>query len=448
MKIGSPLRPGSVTGKYGVNLINPPSAPGTTANREGAAGMGVVYPHPGAFLYPPHTLATTAASLRDAGYKVRAFDMVVEELAPDLAEADAIGVFVSYASLDTDLAFIATLRDQVSARLIAFGPAMRFVGQEVLDNAPVDAVLVGEAEGVFAVALRYLDAKGDSSASQLLTPATVQASGYDARGFEQDLDSLPFPAWDLLPHEKYPLLTVLSSRGCPDQCIYCPYAAAQGHRFRARSVENVLAELSWLARRFRPARLVFRDPVFAHNRERVVEICTGMLNLGLHLRWECESRPEHFDADLLRLMQRAGCQWVKIGLETTDKALLQKLRRVASAEEAVKYLQYVADVVRTCGEIGLHCRLFVMAGLPGQDVAMAQSTWHFVEQLRPAALNVKLCERYPGTDLESLTEGDYEAQMGVLRQAQMALQGHRPSPSVLARSKHWLRRVLRGGRHA
>jgi anaerobic magnesium-protoporphyrin IX monomethyl ester cyclase len=410
--------------------------------------MGVVYPHPDAFLYPPQTLATAVASLRDAGYAVRAFDAVVEEPAGDLAQADAIGVFVSYASLDTDLAFIATLRQQSSARLIAFGPAMRLMGQEVLDRAPVDAVLVGEAEGFFAEALRNLHAEARPSAPLLLTPDIVQASGYDAQGLIQDLDALPFPAWDLLPHGEYGLLTVLSSRGCPDHCAFCPYAAAQGHRFRTRSVENVLAELAWVGQRFRPARLVFRDPVFAHNRERVAEICEGMLSRGLHLRWECESRPEHFDADLLRLMQRAGCQWVKIGLETTDAALLQALRRVASAEKAVEYLQHVVDVVRVCGEIGLHCRLFVMAGLPGQDVGMAHSTRRFVEQLNPTALNVKLCERYPGIALQALAGGDHEAQMEVLRQAQVTLANHRPSPSLLARGRRWLGRALRGGRHA
>jgi anaerobic magnesium-protoporphyrin IX monomethyl ester cyclase len=418
------------------------------ANREGAAGMGVVYPQPDAFLYPPQTLAAAAASLRDAGYAVRASDAVVEELALDLAQADAIGVFVSYASLDTDLAFMATLRQQSSARLIAFGPAMRLMGQEVLDRAPVDAVLVGEAEGFFAQALRHLHADARPSAPQLLTPDIVQASGCDAHGLIQDLDALPFPAWDLLPHEEYRLLTVLSSRGCPDHCTFCPYAAAQGHRFRTRSVENVLAELAWVGERFRPARLVFRDPVFAHSRQRVVEICEGMLSRGVRLRWECESRPEHFDVDLLRLMLHAGCQWVKIGLETTDEALLQDLKRVASAEQAVEYLHHVSDVVRICGQIGLNCRLFVMAGLPGQDVAMAHSTRRFVEQLNPTALNVKLCERYPGIALQALAGADHRAQMEVLQQAQMTLASRRPSPSLFARGRRWLGRALRGGRHA
>jgi anaerobic magnesium-protoporphyrin IX monomethyl ester cyclase len=438
-----------MTAHYRIHLINPPSIPGTLANREGAAGMGVVYPDPKAFCYPPHTLAVAAASLRDQGYQVRAFDAVVAEPLTDMEQADAIGVFVSYASLDADLAFITQLRSRTGAKLIAFGPAMRFVADDVLTRAPVDVVLVGEAEGFFGPAFRFLMGQEGQTSPQQLTPQDVQVSGFDSEGLLLDLDTLPFPAWDLLPYPKYSLLTVMSSRGCPDPCTFCPYAAAQGHRFRTRSVENVLSELEYVETHFHPARLIFRDPVFARSRQRVVDLCTGMQKHKLTLRWECESRPEHFDPELLRLMHRAGCQWVKIGLETTDKDVLQRIRRVPSAEEAQAYLQRVADVVRACNEIGLGCRLFVMAGLPGQNTAMAESTGRFIEQVRPSAVNVKLCDKYPGTGLPASSgEQDHQTQMQILQRAQKAILSDGTSPSVLSRGRSWLGRRLRGGKRA
>jgi radical SAM superfamily enzyme YgiQ (UPF0313 family) len=386
-----------------------------------------------------------AAGLRQAGFAVQAADGLVQELALDLGRADSIAVFASYASLDADSAFLSRLRDRTLARLVAFGPAMRFVGHQVLAKAPADAVLVGEAEGFFVEALEDLAAERSATSPRLVTPESVGAVNLDAEGFLLDLDEVPFPAWDLLPHQEYPLLTVLSSRGCPDGCVYCPYAAAQGRRYRARSVDNILAELEYLEERFRPSRLVFRDPVFAHDRDRVVGICDGILSHGLNLRWECESRPEHFDAELLRLMKRAGCQWVKIGLETTGEALLVGLRRVASAEQARAYLQHVSAIVRICCEIELPCRLFVMAGLPGQNLGMAEDTGRFVQQLRPDALNVKLCEAYPGTDLPSPTVGDGDEQLRALHKAQSALRVAQPSSGVLARGKRWVKRMLRGG---
>jgi anaerobic magnesium-protoporphyrin IX monomethyl ester cyclase len=408
--------------------------------------MGMVYDTAGAFLYPPHTLATVAAVLRNAGHVVRAVDATVGEFrAEAVANAEIVGVFASYASLDADLAFIATLRGVTSAKVIVFGPSMRFVGEQVLSGAPVDAVLVGEAEGFFGSVLQAAGA--DDAAwpkARLWTAVDVGVTCCDAQGFVQYLDALPRPAWDLLPTGKYKLLTVLSSRGCPDHCAYCPYSVAQGHAFRTRSTDSVLAELSWLQDEFRPGRLVFRDPVFAHDRSRVLALCEGLLQRGLRLRWECESRPEHFDTELLRLMQRAGCHWVKIGLETTDAALLQRLRRVRSPDEATHYLEQVASVVRACGDVGIQCRLFAMAGLPGQDLVAAEDTRGFVARLRPTALNVKAFDWYPGLELEAIDDGDTAAQMNILCRAQPAAQRRGLDGTVLVRAGRRLKDALRG----
>jgi len=434
--------------EWNVTLVNPPSAPGTLANREGAAGLGTVYAGGSDFFYPPHTLAVVAACLRDAGHSLRTVDALVQEFAPqDVTDADVVGVFVSYASLDVDLAFLRTLRSETSARLVAFGPAMRFVGKHVLASGTVDAVLAGDAEASFPALLH--EASLEESVwrePRLWMPDELQTAGCDADGFVENLDTLPFPAWDLLPVEKYPLLTVLSSRGCPDLCSYCPYAAAQGHRFRWRSVPNVLDELVWLCGRFQPARLVFRDPVFAYDRARVVAICEGILQRGLELHWEFESRPEHLDGDLLRLVQRAGCQWVKIGLETTDPALLLSLRRVGTLEEARDYTKRVVDVVGICHNIGLNCRLFVMAGLPGQNVEHAQHTRRFLAALRPAALNVKAFDAYPGLEVVPSQAADCSAQLEALKQAQDALHSQRSLGGLLTLGRRLVRDTLRSPR--
>ncbi|HNT05122.1 MAG TPA: hypothetical protein PKJ21_02945, partial [Anaerolineae bacterium] len=110
-----------------VTLINAPSAPGTLANREGAAGMGVVYPAGERFLYPPHTLAAVAAALRQAGYSVQLLDLVVGSPDEEALQADVIGVPVSWATLQNDLEYMAALRAQTSARILALGSSMRFV---------------------------------------------------------------------------------------------------------------------------------------------------------------------------------------------------------------------------------------------------------------------------------------------------------------------------------
>jgi radical SAM superfamily enzyme YgiQ (UPF0313 family) len=193
--------------------------------------------------------------------------------------------------------------------------------------------------------------------------------------------------------------------------------------------------------------LVFRDPVFARDRSRVIRLCTEMIDQGLGLNWECESRPRHFDVELLGLMRDAGCQWIKVGLETTNEDLLVRLGRVASNKEAEVYLAQVARVVRECREVGLRCRLFVMAGLPGQDEADAIATSRFVQDLRPDALNVKLCEGYPGVSCTAEAGASEQAQLRILESAREALHGPNMESGLATRARRWLSRRIRGAGH-
>lgn len=99
----------------------------------------------------------------------------------------------------------------------------------------------------------------------------------ELRGFIGDLDSLPFPAYDLMPLDKYSVLgskleqfPVISSRGCPFSCRYCSSSSFMGHRFRARSAKNVVDEIEWLD--FKAKHIAFGDDTFTLNRKRVAEI--------------------------------------------------------------------------------------------------------------------------------------------------------------------------------
>ena len=420
-----------------VTLINPPSAPGTLANREGAAGMGVVYSAGESFLYPPHTIAAVAASLRQAGHAIRVLDLVVGSADADALQADVIGVLISWATLRSDLEFLTSLRAQTAARLVAFGSAMRFLAERVALDSPVDAVVVGEPEGCLSEAVEFIRTTSTGGPS-VLTNDTLHATRCDVDGWVKDLDSLPFPAWDLVPTSRYPLLSVFASRGCPDSCLYCPYSAAQGHRWRDRSIDRVVEEVAWLVRTFSPQRVVFRDPVFAYQRGRVADLCERLITSGVTPRWECESRPEHFDTELLKLMHRAGCSWVKIGLETTDSKVLADLRRVESPERGEEYLQKTAQVVETCRQIGLGCRLFVMSGLPGQNSDTARHTASWVSSAHPAALNIKRLEPYPGT-IESHIATDIEEQTATLLDAQAAIIAAQRPRGLVGRARSQLR---------
>lgn len=439
-----------------VVLVIPPGLPGTMPNREGASGLGAVSPIPrgapreSVFRYPPHTVAVVAAALRGTGYDVAAIDAVALDYDIDRCVGEAlalqpalIGVFVSWSTREADRLFLSSLRREggLSAPVVAFGIGVGHM-REYLRSA--DCFLEGEPEGAFpALCTRLLQDK--ELLPTEVTPASLGVAGYDARGLLTDLDALPYPAWDIFSLDRYPYLTILSSRGCEDSCTWCPYVVAQGRRFRVCSPARVVAELREVVRLYHPRRVVFRDPAFAHDRGRVESICRQiiadrLLRPGKALIWECESHPEHLDRGLLRLMSLAGCVGVKVGLETTDANVLAQERRIGQGDDAESYLAHVVSVTEECARLGIGCRVFVLAGLPGQTAAIARETAGFVRTLRPASLTVKVVEHYPGVALSSaqmLSKDGIDAQVSVLRQAQDAIAGQ-----PVRRSARW-RRALR-----
>jgi|YNPNPStandDraft_1061719.scaffolds.fasta_scaffold01619_15 anaerobic magnesium-protoporphyrin IX monomethyl ester cyclase len=423
-------------------LVVPPGLPGTTPNREAASGMGSVSPEPRGFFYPPHTVATMAAVLRAAGRHVIVQDAVArnydtmrclrEILA---AKPSLVGMFVSYSTHEEDTLFLTALRRELprAVPVVCFGVATPFIAE---DLAMADHLLLGEPELSFLALADRLLRREDQLPHQV-APDVLGVEGYDHWGMIKDLDALPMPAWDLLPTAQYSFLSILSSRGCPGRCTWCPYVVVQGRRFRACSPERVLAELRHVVRQHHPHRIVFRDPVFAHDRERVVRICQGILEdrvlrHGRALLWECESRPEHFDGELLRLMNLAGCISIKVGLETTNPDVLVRQGRVASYEEVESYLAHVRQLVNDCSRLGIMCRLFVLAGLPGQTVTAARMTARFIDAIKPDAISVNTLRDYPGLRLhrQPWAEETY-TQWEVLFRAQMVLAqtgtGRRPS---------------------
>jgi radical SAM superfamily enzyme YgiQ (UPF0313 family) len=207
----------------------------------------------------------------------------------------------------------------------------------------------------------------------------------------------------------------------------------------------VLDELIRIVEQHRPQRIIFRDPVFGLDADRVASLChlilaTPSLKPGKSLKWECESRPEHFCASLLRLMSLAGCIGIKAGLETVSTDLLARHGRV-SEQEIHNYLSSAQALAKDCTRFGIACRAYVMVGLPGQTEEMAQETARFVQEMRPTSLTIKPFVSYPGLcnqDAPELDAAELEAQMRPLIAVQHHLRQH-----PQARPSRWRRAFWR-----
>ena len=329
-------------------FVIPPGLLDVVPHHEATSGMGALNPITATgeapFAYPPHTIAVCAAVTRAAGLKPTVLDgsraaasVVARRVAA--SRDDVLAVHISQGTALTDSNFLRLLRqtgrEVKRAPVLLFGPSAHSAAGMLLAEGLADAALLGEPEGALSEAVGRLAA---GKLGGIVGANELRPELYDASRLLSDLDGLPFPAWDAVPWQPYEMVSLLSSRGCPDDCRYCAYIVAQGHRTRIQSIERTLAEWEWLVLEVRPPYLQVRDPVFAADRPRVQALCQGIASRNMQIPWACESRPEHFDLELLRLLKAAGCVAVKIGMETGDPELLSRIGRLADGQRASDYM--------------------------------------------------------------------------------------------------------------
>lgn len=217
----------------------------------------------------------------------------------------------------------------------------------------------------------------------------------------KNLDNLSFPDWDPFPVKNYsyfptlpkrPFLTILSSRGCPLSCsYYCPYTFSQGRIWRPRTPENVIDEIGYLTIRYNIKSLMFRDPMFSLDRERVLNIAEEILRRNIKIDWGCETCYEYLDIDLLKILKRAGLKTIEMGVESTNENNLKDIHRSLNGKEKLK------EIVNFCNKQDIKTVAFYMLGLPNETKEDIKSTIKFAKKLPTFAAQFTILTPYPLT---------------------------------------------------
>ncbi len=217
-----------------------------------------------------------------------------------------------------------------------------------------------------------------------------------------DLDTLPFPRWDLLRVRQQrglrwsvrPLgggFPLLSSRSCPEFCTYCPHRILAP--YRARSVRSIVDEIEALCATVRRPYLIFRDPLFTERRERVIEFCDEILSRGLHVRFDVETRLDRLDKDLLDHAHEAGLRAISYGVESVSPQTLRKVGRRPIPE------LHHREIIDHCRKLGVVTVAFYVIGFPSDDWQSVAATIDFAVDMDSAFAQFKLLTPYPGTPL-------------------------------------------------
>lgn len=232
-----------------------------------------------------------------------------------------------------------------------------------------------------------------------------------------DLDSLPFPRWDLVGARVQPrrslssftrplgAFPLLASRSCPEFCTYCPHRILASHR--TRSVDSIVAELEQLCDRYSRPFIVFRDPLFTHERSRVLSLCDAIRSRGLDLQWECETRLDRLDKKLLESMHGAGLRAVTFGVESMSPDTLRRVGRRPVPEG------WPRRVIEVCHGLGIGTVGFYVLGFETDTWESVAATIDYAISLNTTLAQFKILTPYPGTPLykrleDRIVEPDWE----------------------------------------
>lgn len=223
----------------------------------------------------------------------------------------------------------------------------------------------------------------------------------------EDLDSLPFPAWDLFPVEEFsyfpairekPFLTILSSRGCTYSCDYCPYPV--NFKWNRRSAENVLDEIGHDIEKYGMKAFLFRDPLFSIDRKRAVAIAEGIVARGYKVKWACETRLDLLTPELIDTFYASGLRVINVGIESASDEVLKNIDRVPIP------VAHQEKIIRYCDKLGIRVTAFYVLGLPMDSARGIRDTVEYAKRLNTHAAMFYLATPFPGTEYYEKVKGD------------------------------------------
>jgi radical SAM superfamily enzyme YgiQ (UPF0313 family) len=322
------------------------------------------------------------------------------------ARPDVLCLSSTTLAITNAAAFAAAARQALPELTVVIGgPHVTAAPLETMERfPPFDLAVLGEGELTLVELLRALGQKSplaDVAGLVIRDGETVRATG--RRPFITDLDALPFPAWDLLEDfpQRYlpapfkvrqlPAATLVTSRGCPNTCIFCDRSVF-GTSCHAFSADYVVRQMVELHRRYGIREFSFEDDTFITFKARLQEICSRLIDLDLGLSWSCLGRVNHVTAENLALMRRAGCWQISFGIESGSPQILALINKRVTLDQ-------VRQAVQLTRVAGIRSKGFFILGHPGETGETLKMTADFALELPLDDISVSLMTPFPGTEL-------------------------------------------------
>lgn len=293
-------------------------------------------------------------------------------------------------------------------KIVLGGPDITY-NQEAYLNAGADFLIIGEGEQTMSELIQHLDQeKSFENIDGLSFRKNNQLIQNPARTKIKDLDELPFPNRHLFPIETYldtwkkahgkSALNVSTQRGCPYTCKWCS-TAVYGQSYRRRSPQKVVEELHVLTQTYQPDTFWFVDDVFTVSHKWMRGFAQEIKKSGLKIQYECITRAERMNEEIIQLLKETGCFRVWIGAESGSQKIIDAMDRRVDVD-------LVKDQLIATKKAGIETGTFIMVGYPGETYEDILKTAAYLEAAQPDHFTITKSYPIKGTTLYQEIESD------------------------------------------
>lgn len=358
---------------------------------------------------PPVGLAYLASILVKKGAEVSVVSSDAEGLSVESTilrafklEPDMLGLSISTPTVNNALRIVSGVKNKRNKTVIfAGGPHPTLFPEEFLLQG-VDFVVRGEGEET--ISDLYDFQAGKKSLNDIAGISYRKAGriiNNPIRPLIEDLDTLPFPSWELFPVKNYRSdfrkkefsLPVLSSRGCPAQCTFC-YKGIFGDKFRVRKPVHIVEEIEHLKNKFHVEEFAIIDDSFTSKPKRAMEVCDLIILKNIGLPWTLPAgiRVPTVSKELVSKLKAAGCYRVGLGIESGNQKILNSIKKGITLDQAKKAIKFLKE------ERIESAAYFMIGNLEETEETMDQ-TINFAIELNPNYAQFTKATPYPGTEM-------------------------------------------------
>ncbi len=294
------------------------------------------------------------------------------------------------------------IRKSYQAIHVLGGPHATLFPSEAFDeNHDIDYVFTGEAEWTLLEFCNRI--KNNQPVNDVIGLVYKQDNQVVLKKREliKNLEEIPYPNLDVIENFswnnfRYPILT---SRGCPYDCIYCSVPVINGKKFRTRSPKHVVDELEFVKNKYNITNFEILDDTFTQNKRRAKDICHELINRNINLSWYCHNgiRADKVDDELAELMFKAGCFSVALGIESGDETVFNSIKKGETLEEVTKG-------VKTLQKAGIKTVGYFILGLPDETPESFEKTLEYQQSLNLDGFTFGVLSPYKGTEVYDILE--------------------------------------------